>query len=279
MSILTLALGYAIASNPSGQIDPNELTFQKVLSQLSSSTSLFVQITGSTTYRGKSTPITSSLSWSTNNDGTKQVIQVELQEFVNNILVKRIVGDGDTLWIYNLPAHEYSAMSYGGSGKVRPDGYQLHLLDDLSWATTGQSAYLAKFLKQTFNNGGTYSSWMPGIDSQGLPQGATSYDPINSNITYIPNPTDNFYLYDGSPKRSIVFEIVTQAQPNGLLPIDVLQNIYLNQVDQVGRYQKYTHWQLTPYSNVTFTPDIFKPYSGSQTQGWRAVVGPKPTSN
>ena len=261
------------------QPDLNEVTFQTALSQLASNQSLFLQLTGYITFKGKSTPIVSNLSWSTSTTGTKALDQLEIQESVNGALVRRIVGDGDTLWNYDLVAHQYSATSYGGYGATRPDSYLADLLNDVNWSATGQTSYLAKLLRQIYNSSGLYISWMPGVRSINLPQNVPVADPVNQNQVYSPTATDWFYLYDGSPKRTIAFEIVPQTQSNGLPPIDVLKTINLNQVDQVGRLLRYTQWQITPYTGVTFSTNIFLPYTGTQIQGWRPIVGPKPVTN
>ncbi|MDR3689489.1 MAG: hypothetical protein P4L46_08935 [Fimbriimonas sp.] len=279
MTFLSLAFAFALQAPTAGQPDVNETTFQTVFSQLASNETLFLQLNGAVNYGSKITPIISTLAWSTSTSGAKPIAQLELQEFTNGVMMKRIVGDGDTLWSYDMVAHTYSATSYGGSGSTRPTDYQQDLLSDLNWATTGQTAYLAKLLRQVYSTTGTFISWMPGVRSQNLPQNVPVNDPINPYQSYSPTANDWFYLYNGSPKRSIVFEIVPQAQSSGLPPIDTLQNIFFSQVDQLGASVRFTHWQVTPYPGVTFSTEIFQPFSGSQIQGWHPVVGPKPVSN
>jgi len=192
------------------------------------------------------------------------------------------VGDGSTLWSYDLNQHRYSATSYGGSGAVRPDTYTTDLLNDLNWAASGQDGYLAKLLRQIYNSvNPTYTSWMPGVMSIALQQDWPVTDPVNPNLTYTSTPSDNFYMYDGSPKKTIIFEITSGGATSsaGAVPITGLANIYFNQLETIARYKKLTQWQITPYTGVTFAADLFQPYAGKSIQGWQPVVGPRPVNN
>ena len=259
--------------------DANEATIQAALSQLAFNQSVFIQQTGIIAYRGKTTPFSANLSWAVDLSGTNPITRLELQEIQNNVLVRRIVGDGENLWTYDLVEHTYSATNYGGYASSRPDGYQQNLLNYLSASARGQSSYVAKLLRQTFNQSSPYSSWAPGTRCTALVQDQVTYDPINVGATYLPTISDWFYMYDVSPKRSIVFEIVPQSQGNNSSPVNQLQNIFLNQVESVGKYPRFTHWQITPYTGVNFASSVFTPYSGIQIQGWKGVTGPKPVSN
>jgi hypothetical protein len=278
MNLIANAIGIALL----GQAlpDANEATIQASLSTLAESQTVFLQLTGSVTYRGKTTLFTDNLSWMTDFTGAKPIIRLELQEFQGSSLTRRYVGDGENLWGYNLVEHTYSAINYGGYGASRSEFYELNLLNYFSASVTGNGSYLAKLLKQTYNLSKTpYSSWAPGTPCLALPQTILTPDPVNPSAQYLPSATDWFYMYNAAPKRSIVFEVVPQSQGNNSNPIDQLQNIFMNQLENVGRYSRFTHWQITPYSGINFATSTFTPYSGNQIQGWRSVAGPKPANN
>ena len=258
-------------------VDPNYGTLQSAVAGLASPT-LFLQLNGSINYKNKTTPLVSNLSWSTSLDGTTVTYQVDLESWVNGVLVKRVVGDGNTLWSYDLSVHQYSATPYGGTpGYARPDTYLGDLLNDVNWAASGSDAYLTKLLRQVFSSSTpTYTSWMPGVTSVMLQQDYPVYDPVNSAVTYFPTPTDNFYVYNNAPKRSIAFEVAAGLTSNqNSQPVSGLQNIYFNQVEVIARNERLTQWTITPYLGLTFSADIFKPYTGKQIQGWRPIVAPK----
>ncbi len=279
MTFLALALSASLQVGRNGLPDLNEPMIQSAIAQVATSETLFLQLTGNTTFKGKTIPIVSNLSWSIDLSGAKPLIQVELQEFSNSVLAVRMVGDGETFYTYDFRSHEFSTTSYGGYGDTRPKSYQSDILNHVNWAAKGPSAFVAKLTRQAFNQANTYISWMPGVQSLNLMEGVPYRDPVNGNVTYMPTASDFYYLYDGSPKRSIVFEVVPQTQSNGNPPINVLGGVFLNQIDQLGQDKKYTQWKIVPYSGFTFSVDVFKPYSAAQIQGWRQVIGPKPVTN
>jgi hypothetical protein len=272
--------------------DPNDSTLKSALSQLQLQPTLYLQLNGSTTYRDKVTPFVTNLYWSNSTVGTTPTLQVDIESYVNNVLVKRIVGDGDTLWSYDLSMHQYSATSYGGTpGYVRPSTYSTDLLNDLNLLASGNDGYLTKLLRQIYTTGtptvlnptspiANYTSWMPGVPSSQLIQGVPVTDPVNSSVTYYPSASDDYYAYNASPKRTIVFEIapgVTANSSNQM--VSGLENIYFNQLETINRNSRLVQWIITPYTGFTFSTNLFVPYSGRDLQGWRMVVGPKPVTH
>ncbi len=261
--------------------DPNEVVLQDALRQLSFQQTLFLQLNGSVTFHGKVTPVVSNLSWSANTAGTTPTMQVDLKSYVNGALVKRIVGDGSTLWSYDLKQHQYSATSYGGTpGLARPEGYVSHLLSDLNWAATGSDGYLAKLLRQIYNPANlNYESWMPGIPTIQLRQGIPQKDPVNPDVIYYPSAGNDFYFYNASPRRTIVMQIASGlTSPTGGAPVSGLENVYFNQLDMVGKDSKLTQWIITPYSGIVFDQDLFTPYGGKYLYGWKMIVAPRPVT-
>lgn len=307
MILIALTLGLlSFAPQQTLTLDANETAIQVALGQLNSQQTLFLQLQGSVTFHGNTTPIVTNLSFNSflgGPSGTYLTDQVEMETWVNGVLQKRLVGDGKTFWSYDLKNHVYSATLYGGTNSAaRPTNYVTDLLNNINWAATGNDAYLTKLLRQIYNpidasSSSTttnpnltdpnynpqlirYTSWMPGIASQDLLPPNAVTDPINSQLQYSPTPADSFYLYNGSPKRTIAFEVLQgTAGAGGTVPPVTLQTIYFNQLDTIAHFQRLTSWQIKPYTGITFAASLFQPYTALQTQGWHSIVPPRPVSD
>ncbi len=316
MTLTALALSFALAqATPPQQTtigDPNDATFLSALQQLTAQPNLFFHLLGQTTYRGKVTPIETFFYWTTNVQSATpsgagpatsvQVCELDLEQYVNSVLVRRIVGDGTTLWNYDFVTHQYSATLYGSYGPTQPELYELNLLNDFVWATSGPEAYLSKLLRQIYPinpnyvpppliinitavppiTNTNYASWMPGIYSQSLPQGVPITFPSDPANPRTPSATDLYYTYNGSPKRSITFELqpptATTTTGDGTSILN-LTDIYFDQFDQIGQFSKETSWytEIHPRpgeQTVLISVDQFQPYSGVQLQGWKPIIGP-----
>lgn len=263
--------------------DLNESAILSAFTQLSQQPSLYLQLNGTVAYRDKTTPFTSSLSYNilTGANGNL-TLQVDLETYSNGVQTRRILGDGNSLWVYNFSLHQYSATSYGGTaGLARPDTYGADLLDDLNWAATGPDGYMAKLLRQVYNPGSpNYTSWMPGVVSVQLTQGQQFYDPINPTVYYYPSAGNNIYLYNASPRRTILFAIAPGTTSNGGgTPASGLEAVFFNQSDIVAGRKRITSWNITAYPGYNIPSGTFVPYTGQEIKGWRPVVAPKPVSH
>lgn len=285
------SVAFAIATLLSAQgvtADPNLPALQNALTAYSTQPTLFIQLNGSISYRGKTTQLVTQLYWNSTTTGTTQTLQADLESYSNGVLIKRVVADGDTVWSYDMLLHQYSATPYGGTpGLVRPETYQVDLLNNLNLFATGNDGYIAKLLRQIYTivtvNGlptSNYTSWMPGIASYQLLQGQPVTDPINPSVTYTPSAGSDFYAYNASPKRTIVFEVAPATQVNSTsLPANGLENIYYNQVETVARNERLIQWVITPTAGFTWSTSLFAPYSGADLKGWRTIVAPKPVTH
>jgi hypothetical protein len=213
------------------------------------------------------------VSFSIGASGSKEVDQIEMLQYTNSTLVSRVVGDGDTLWTYDLAHKTYSAIRYGGYGATRPASYRLALLYAVDLAATREAAYVAHFLRDVYHTDGSgnlvpeYRSWMPSVTTPtDLPQGP-QVDPVNPNVTYDGTPTTDFVLYNGSPNRTIAFQLQDDP-PNANR---ALATITFDDVSTVGSQKAYTSWVLTPYTQALFAPANFQPYTAAQIQYWRPV--------
>jgi len=310
VTLTALALGLAAlqTQTQTATPDPNDPVFQNAWSQLAQEQQLYLQLAGTVTYHGKQTVLGTDLYWSSTVSGTgataSTTYQVDIESHTNGVLTKRIVGDGNTLWSYDMLLHQYSATSYGGTpGLARPTNYLLNLLESLNLLTMSNDAYLTKLLRQIYNpanttnglytssqvgineNGYTgaiyYSSWMPGVPSYQLLQGNQVADPVNPAQVYYPSASADYYAYNASPKRTIVFLFSpgTTVTASGTPPVSGLTTVYFNQAETLSGYTRLVQWTITPQPVTTFSTSLFLPYTGQQIQGWRPVVAPKPVTH
>lgn len=291
MQIAALALGLASLMSAQGAVaDLNEPVIQDALTKFAFNQSLFLQLNGSITYRGKVTPLVTNLYWNTIRSGSRQTLQVDMESYSNGVLIKRIVGDGDSLFSYDLLLHQYSATLYGSNNptQVRRDTYQVDLLNALNLEANGNDGYLTKLLRQIFTivptaGGGlasNFTSWMPGVPTFHLLQGNPVPDTISPNVTYYPSAGLDYYAYNTTPKRTIVFEIAsdTTVDETGR-SVNGLVNVYFNQMETINRFGRLIQWVITPYSGFAFSTSQFVPYSGQDLRGWRVVVAARPVTH
>jgi len=281
LSILAFLAASAIQQSAQSFVDPNTQTFLAATNLLRSNQLLFINLTGSIEYKGRVVPIVSNLYWNSvmgGKNGTVLTQQVEIESWSNGALVRRITGDGSTLYAYDLTARTYSATSYSASTVRPPMTYLDALVYNLDRSVRGPDAYLIKMLRQIYDpavdGGGNpqFISWMPTTFSQQL-SGATT-DPVNRQVGYTPTPTESFYMYNGSPKRTIVFDLLAGTNNSP----DSLQTVYFNQVDYLAGQPRLTQWQMHPYTGQVFNPTLFQPYTGNQLRGWKMVVAATPYS-
>ena len=281
MSILAFLAAATIQQAGQPFVDPNTAEFLGGTNQLTANQLLFLNLTGSVSYKGRTVPIVTNVYWNASMGGANGAVltqQVEVESWSNGALVRRITGDGNTLYSYDLIARTYSATSYGNASLTRPNLYLNALLNDLDHSVKGYDAYLVKMLRQIYlppvdaTGAAVFISWMPTAVSYQL-QGAT-VDPVNRQVGYTPTPTESFYIYNGSPKRTIVFDMIAGSnnQP------DSLQSVYFNQFENIGGQPRITQWQMRPYTGQVFNPTLFQPYTGTQLRGWKMVVSAPPYS-
>lgn len=272
LALIAVAAGPLLQAQIPPQF-PEEARIQAALAKLWTDDSIFLELNGSETIAGNTTRMKTQIWWKSEFDGTgRQTVRMQVLQHQNDVLVQRIVGNGDALYNYNVRSHEYSVSQYGGFGGTRPEFYVRDLLNFSNMVAKGQDAWGTKMLRELFGLGReSYRSWMPGIRPSELPDGRYE-DPVWNERAYVTNPTTDYLLYNGSPRRSIAFELVDDP------PSDVyrLSAIYFAERGKVGNKNRLVEWQLKPYKLIEVDYRDFTPYNRDELRGWRPVVGPAP---
>ncbi len=216
-----------------------------------------MRLQGTVTIGNKVDNITADLFWKTSTVNARNITQVELLEYRNNVLESRSVADSDTLWSYNLINKEYSATAYGTYktvNVVNPTDYQRDLLAYLNVSSKGFGTSLTKLLRQIFDGDvPNYQSWIPVAPA-----------------VEVDAPDDNqiSYTYGNPIQKKIIFDVDDADKLNWMTFYDKRK---------VGRQDRETIWTLTVLASGLLPSNVnFTPYTSAQIRGWRPVVAPKP---
>lgn len=230
--------------------------------------------------------------------GTRQWIEV--REFsgsdalADNQLPERrwVIGDGTTMWVYDLGRREYSAYRYGPHSGNPGNGYIADFMQTLQRHTRGQSAPGARVVSEIFTeNGPLMQPWIPGL-SNPVPLSDPAYgpaspvwppadtdpgrgylDPVMPSL-YAYRPTDRrrfWHYYEPTLQRTVTFEItnlkVNDADPD----LWTLTAVY-----SADRGAGAREWEVQITSNYTATmtsPFTFAPPRGSRPLSGGGVGG------
>jgi hypothetical protein len=137
-------------------------------------------------------------------------------------------------------------------------------------AATGQSAFGLRFLRNSIFG---YSTWVPGVNAEELPEGVNT-DPVLSWRQYAATNVDNFLMYNAAPRRTIVFEL----QKSETSEDSDLVAVFLNQLEKVGVADRSNEWTLTPTMAAQVDPATFVAHTAAELRGWRSVTNPASVS-
>ncbi len=211
--------------------------------------------------RGKTFHVETSLLVANSPSGTV-VGLIEIVEYQNGQMTQRTVGDGQTLWIYNVQSLEYMAMPYGILGGD-PSSYFAKLSDGIGSYVEGFGTYPVRFLRDilyrrdTFgSSGATYRSWVPGFVPVQFSNINQSFpDPINPSRVYRPDQT-KFFVHNANganPSKSITFEFEIGNSSNQLT------SCYFSELTSVGNRNRLVDWQMGVLSSgLSFPPETFQ---------------------
>lgn len=130
--------------------------------------------------------------------------KTELNEYLNGARMKRIVGDGMTLWSYDFAKNTYSASRYGSYGAAQPQGFRASMLFELTNATSGPSVFLARTLREIFSGDfAQYRSWFPMAQITVVSDVAPTrsmVDPIVPSRSYTGDQLNFYVVYTYNPR-------------------------------------------------------------------------------
>ncbi len=247
LAFSVLAFSVAYAQQPS---DPNEVRIYNAYTQLAAQGPTLYRLQGAITVGSANDTITTDMYWSATVSNGQPLTNVELLEYKNNVLQRRLVGDGNTLWIYDISHKTYSAVPYGSFKPVQPANYNVTLAEYLDAAESGPSSYLGRLARQVYGGYAvTYTSWLPGT----VPTAA------NGGVTY-------------SEQKPLQRQIIFALDPN----TDALTSITYAASDTVAGLARASNWNITPYTGSVMMNANYQPYAWNMIPGYRPVVFTKP---
>ena len=266
----------------------NEEAIWQAYQNLAADSSFELSVNGTETIGKVTTPFNSVLYFTTATNpetGLTTSAKLELDDYDGNgNLLRRYVGDGQTLWYYDLSARRYSASFYSFYGTTPPATYPgsdaPRMLAQLYPESTGPTTYVARLLREV-NPGSnlltpTYSSWAPGETPMVPLSSPATPDPLVPSRSYESVGADEYVVYgpgSANPKRSVAFELHDLNGGTGI-PNWTLNNVYF--ADQ--KPNRFEQWTLNVTTGSTLPTWAFVPFTAAQTTGWQPTVAPRPFS-
>lgn len=152
----------------------DEARIQAALAALREEPEIMIQLDGTEKLgtRTSTTAINAFYKWNPLTPSKTDTVRVDLQEWVNLALTRRICGDGVTLWAHDFQRNAYTSSRYGAYSGAQPEGMRTTLLQELGRASQGQAAHVARLLREVFSgDGAQYRSWYPGAKVTATPGG------------------------------------------------------------------------------------------------------------
>ncbi len=245
---------------------------QAAFQNLRAEPSIWMRMTGTDAINGNGVALIADTFWYTTYSPTGQPIsKLEMTEFRNGVLSTRIVGDGTTLWAYNVAKNEYAASNYGAiNAPSQPPTYQQALLQGFGSHAKGQIVHPARLLREVYSGGfALYRPWLIAAQER-VVQGTQSFDDpvLGAARRYQATPTQTFLVFwTGSPAtRSLAFGTFLDQNTNTWK----LGSVYYADSSAVGSNSRLVEWGMSiqpvqpSVGNFLFVPP----------NGARAIVRP-----
>ena len=207
-----------------------------------------------------------------------------------DVLTMRIVGDGTTLYRYDMTRREVSTTTYGYYGNREPDNYSgsdaPKLFSQLRAVTPGVANYVARLLGEVnpagINYAAHYNDWMPGrsrlfFDEVPTPirtpnsviQAETVTDPITGRVYLRGGDQYVFFGMDRSDTdRTVAFHMVdSDGDPSNGTEVWEVQTVNV----AIRTPNRLLDLTLTP-TPATIPTGAFQPYSGTVGASFRPVT-------
>lgn len=183
-------------------------TLSQALTSLRSERTLFARLAGREVRHGKAVELLSDLWFRIRSEGEREIAELELRQFRDNLPTRRIVGDGVTRWAYDFTRNEYSASRYGSDAGAQPERYLDRLLQRFDALLPSPEAGLGRLLKDAYGGEmARLSDWLPSAEPVYL--AVATPDPVDSSRMYVPT-ADRWFILSYRPglrNRSICFEV------------------------------------------------------------------------
>lgn len=262
-------------------------------------------VTGTERVGDQVVPFDTTIAWHRVGVGSDRTLKVSVVKRVNSTLVQELRANGNTFYAYDFRTRSYSATPYHQikdtrTATLRDEAYQSRLLALLgrSVSSSGPDSYVARLVMEAMGDpaGQTqvmgeaaplhYRSWMPGRNPYELLATIppTTYnDPVVPQRTrtgdveygYTPNEQNRYFMYDNSPRRSLVFHVY-QPEVDSLPSEMTLNRIFFGEASQAGGKNRLTQWTLSvsypviPPADLAAYETRFAPYT--DMRGWRVIA-------
>jgi|GEM_PF-7065899 len=194
-----------------------------------------------------------------------------------------IVGDGRSIWTYNGSRREYSAAVYSRPGT--PAGNEAArnaALFGADKSAFGPGAYISRLMRELFSGPeARYRNWMPARTPYQLPVAPPTQDPVvpaDIRPPYQPTAEEEYYLYDGSPRRSMVM-VRRQDSTDPDVPVWYLSSVKFGERSTLRGQPRLVEWSMNIQTAADLTNARFTAYAPGEIAGYRAVVAPRPVKN
>lgn len=274
-------------------------TINQVFSNLHAQRDIDLNLVGTDRSGSSTTPFSTRILWHQVGDGDQRTLKLSLRRIVNGNLVFEARANGSSIIAYDYANRTYTATPYHRvkdpqTPNLRDEAYTSRLLATLLKISTsnGPDSYAARLVSEALGDPAgqfvvdgfpisvQYRSWMPSRAAFELPATLppTTYpDPVlpkEIRLGYTPTENDRFFVYNGAPKRSIVFHTY-QVDPAGSLLETNLYAVYFGERSQIGSRQRLVEWAMAVTTPTPTAPDFedqFEPYTN--LAGWRPLAMP-----
>jgi len=281
LKAIVIALVASIAAASFGQVSSGpiqqypwltaqEQGIESAFAQLRADNEVMLALNGTDQVGPKTTALYSNAFFQWDPLNPDSFAKAEINDYVNNAHLRRIVGDGTTLWSYDFLRNTYSTFIYGSYTGGQPSGFRSNMLEELSTSSQASTVYLARMLKEIFSGkAAIYTTWLPGATVTLVSkssQTTSMKDPVDANRTYTADDT-NFYVvytYPSRPQRSAAFHFTL---PDTTKPW-VLSEIFYADLQHLNpSTPRLLDWTITVYTdNFPETPNfVFVPPANSHS--------------
>ena len=298
VKLFFFALAFASFAHAQTVVTGPEAMVREAYENQRQNSDLVLEMRGTDTRAGSTATIHAVLYWRLSADPrTNQSSRAQVELDVSDVNAKgedvlrmRIVGDGTSLYRYDVARREVSTSLYGFYGTTPPAGYAgsdaPKLLAQLRSATPGLSAYLVRLLEE-MNPAGSgyadrYADWMPGrrkmtFDEVPMPPRRTTgnslFDTVTDPITgraFMRNADEWMFVGMDSlgTDRTVAFRMVDEnAHAEGTYPRWVVGSLNVAQ----RAPNRVVDLTLVPNSG-TAPAWAYSPYTGAQAAAFRPIA-------
>ena len=118
----------------------------------------------------RTTQYEATLRWFSGNEGSRDVVKVEIDLFRDGRPERRVVCDGRTVWAYSDRSNGYAAVPIDRTGENQATDYRTTALNTLGEFVPGPSSDLLRLAKEIVGESApVFRSWLPGVRAESAP--------------------------------------------------------------------------------------------------------------